>query len=510
MLQVTNDRTHRLEAFEPQNAPRVTMYVCGPTVYDYSHLGHAKCYVSWDIVRRYLKFRGYDLIEAMNFTDIDDKIITRARETGEDWKAVAERFIHEFWVDMDALGNERVELYPRATEHVPEMIAHIEGLISKGFAYASGGDVYYAVERFATYGQLSGRTLDQMQAGARVEIDEKKRHPMDFALWKASKPGEPAWDSPWGPGRPGWHIECSAMVRKHLGDTIDIHTGGTDLLFPHHENEVAQSEALTEKTFARYWLHNGFVAVGGEKMSKSLGNFTTIRELLKRYEPQTIRYFLLSMHYRQETDFADEAIQGAGTGLNRLRKGLARYAGKLAEPGPAVQELSAKALERFKAAMDDDFNTPRAIAVFFETQKALSDLIDREPEAEAQAGHVVKALFELGQVLGLDLAQMPEAKRDLSDLASELNALHEEVTPEFRATMASAGLEFPVASSGGPEAILDGLIAMRLQAKKAKNFGLSDRIRDRLKEAGVQLMDKPGGLTEWERIDLGVQPAARA
>ncbi len=497
MLQVTNDRTHRLEAFEPQDAPRVTMYVCGPTVYDYSHLGHAKCYVSWDVVRRHLKFKGYQLVEAMNFTDIDDKIINRARETGEDWHAVAERFIHEFWVDMDALGNERVELYPRATEHIPEMIAHIEGLIAKGFAYAAEGDVYYAVSRFETYGSLSGRTLDQMQAGARVEIDEKKRHPMDFALWKASKPGEPSWDSPWGPGRPGWHIECSAMVRKHLGDTIDIHTGGTDLLFPHHENEVAQSEALTEKTFARYWLHNGFVAVGGEKMSKSLGNFTTIRELLKRYDPQTIRYFLLSMHYRQETDFADEAIQGAGTGLSRLRKGLGRYADKLASATPAVTELAAQAEARFTAAMDDDFNTPRAIAVFFETQKALGELVDSDPASEASAGHVVAKLFALAQVLGLDLAHQPEATRDLSDVTPELKALYEELSGE-------------PAGAVEAEELLNQLIVMRQEAKRAKDFGRSDRIRDRLKEAGVQLMDKPGGLTEWERVEAGSRPAARA
>ncbi|MNX29332.1 Cysteine--tRNA ligase [compost metagenome] len=502
MLQVTNDRTHRLEAFEPQNAPRVTMYVCGPTVYDYSHLGHAKCYVSWDVVRRHLKYKGYDLVEAMNFTDIDDKIINRARETGEDWQAVAERFVHEFFVDMDALGNERVELYPRATEHIPEMIAHIEGLIAKGFAYASGGDVYYAVTHFETYGQLSGRTLDQMQAGARVEIDEKKRHPMDFALWKASKPGEPSWDSPWGPGRPGWHIECSAMVRKHLGDTIDIHTGGTDLLFPHHENEVAQSEALTEQTFARFWLHNGFVAVGGEKMSKSLGNFTTIRELLKRYDAQTIRYFLLSMHYRQETDFADDAIQGAGTGLNRLRKGLGRYAESLAAPTPEVQALAAKAEERFTAAMDDDFNTPRAIAVFFETQKALGELVEKDPAAEASAGHVVAKLFALAQVLGLDLAHQPEAKRDLSDVAAELKALYEELAPAEVLRVTAGTLD--------AEELLNKLIVMRQEAKKAKNFGLSDQIRDRLKEAGIQLMDKPGGLTEWELLEAASRPTARA
>lgn len=497
MLQVTNDRTHRLEPFEPQNAPRVTMYVCGPTVYDYSHLGHAKCYVSWDVVRRYLKFKGYALVEAMNFTDIDDKIINRARETGEDWKAVAERFIHEFWVDMDALGNERVELYPRATEHIPEMIAHIEGLIAKGYAYESEGDIYYAVTRFDAYGQLSGRTLDQMQAGARVEVDEKKRHPMDFALWKASKPGEPSWDSPWGPGRPGWHIECSAMARKHLGDTIDIHTGGSDLLFPHHENEVAQSEALTEKTFARYWLHNGFVAVGGEKMSKSLGNFTTIRELLKRYDAQTIRYFLLSMHYRQETDFADDAILGAGTGLNRLRKGLARHADKLGPATPGVTELCAQAEARFVAAMDDDFNTPRAIAVFFETQKALGELVESDPASAEAAGHVVATLFKLAGVLGLDLAHQSEARKDLSDVTLELKALYEEVAGE-------------AAGASEPEALLDALIRLRQEAKKAKNFGLSDRIRDRLKEVGVQLMDKPGGLTEWERVEAGARPIARA
>jgi cysteinyl-tRNA synthetase len=290
------------------------------------------------------------------------------------------------------------------------------------------------------------------------------------------------------------------MVRKHLGDTIDIHTGGTDLLFPHHENEIAQSEALTEQTFARFWLHNGFVAVGGEKMSKSLGNFTTIRELLKRYDPQTIRYFLLSMHYRQETDFVDEAIVGAGTGLTRLRKGLARHAEKLAPAAPAVSELAAKAQERFTAAMDDDFNTPRAIAVFFETQKALADLVEQQPEAEASAGHVVAKLFELAAVLGLDLTHAPEASRDLSDLSAELSALHEELAPQGTAPEAALPAE--------AAELLDSLIAMRQAAKKAKDFGRSDRIRDRLKAMGIQLMDKPGGATEWERLDAST--AARA
>lgn len=482
MLRLYNDRTHRLEAFEPPNAPDVTMYVCGPTVYNFIHIGNGRAFLVWDVVRRYLEFRGYRVRIAQNFTDVDDKIINRANEEGTDWRELAERYIREFFVDMEALGIKRADLYPKATEHIPEMIAHIAGLVDKGHAYAVDGDVYFAVETFDHYGGLSGRSLDQMMAGARVEVDERKRNPMDFALWKSAKPGEPSWDSPWGPGRPGWHIECSAMVRKHFGDTIDIHTGGIDLTFPHHENEIAQSEALTGCTFARTWLHNGFLTIQAEKMSKSLGNVATVRELSRHYDPQMLRYFLMSVHYRQELDFSDEAIRAAGTGLNRLRKTLARYAEKLAAPTEAVKTLSDKAIESFIAGMDDDFNTPKAIATFYETAKALGELSSADGEA---AGHVVARLYELGEVLGIDLATIPLDNKDLSDVTEGLSAL-------------ASDLGIP---SGDPEVVLEAMIAQRAASKAAKDWGTADRIRNGLKDLGISLMDKPGGETTWERAE---------
>ncbi len=482
MLRVTNDRTHRTEAFEPQTPPRVSMYVCGPTVYDYAHLGHGKSYVSWDVVHRYLEFRGYDVTLAQNFTDVDDKIINRANEQGVNWQDLAERFIREFFVDMDALNIRRADVYPKATEHIPEMIAHIEGLIAKGHAYAVDGDVYFAVTTFEPYGCLSGRNLEQMQAGARVEVDERKRNPMDFALWKSAKPGEPSWESPWGPGRPGWHIECSAMVRKHLGDTIDLHTGGLDLTFPHHENEIAQSEALTGHTFARYWMHNGFVTMNAEKMSKSLGNFSTLRDLLKVYDAQDVRFFLLLGHYSQEVDFSDEGLRAAGTGLGRLRKSLARFKDKLAPETEATRALAARIEESFIEGMDDDFNAPKGIAALFEGAKALGELAGADAEA---AGHVAAKVYALGEVLGLDLVTLPAENRDLSDLAEPIAAM---------------ALEFGVAGDG-PEAQLEALIARRASAKAAKEWAVADGIRNRLKDLGVQLMDRPGGETAWERSE---------
>jgi cysteinyl-tRNA synthetase len=482
MLRVHNDRTHQVEEFAPQTPPRVAMYTCGPTVYNLSHLGHAKCYVSWDVVHRYLEYRGFDVTMAVNFTDVDDKIIHRAQEEGEDWRSLAERYTREYLADMDALNIRRADLYPKATEHIPEMIAHIEGLIANGHAYPSGGDVYYAVESFPHYGELSGRTLEQMQAGARVEVDEKKRHPMDFALWKGAKPGEPYWDSPWGPGRPGWHIECSAMARKHLGDTLDIHTGGLDLTFPHHENEIAQSEGLTDHTFARYWFHNGFVTVNAEKMSKSLGNFETLRDLFKTYDPQTVRYFLLLGHYRQEVDFSDEGLVAARTGLSRLRKSLARFKDALAPETPGVAELERSIEASFVAAMDDDFNTPKGIASLFEAAKAIADL----PPADAPAaGHAVAQVYALGEVLGLDLATLPPENRDLADVAEGLSRLAD--------THGVPGAQ--------AEEWLTGLISARTQAKANKQWAAADGIRDGLKALGIALMDRPGGETAWERVE---------
>ncbi|HEY9900635.1 MAG TPA: cysteine--tRNA ligase [Pantanalinema sp.] len=487
MLRVYNDRTHRLEAFNPQHAPDVTMYVCGPTVYNFIHLGNLRCFIAWDVVRRYLEHAGYRVKHAQNFTDVDDKIIRDAAIAGEPWDAFAERFIREFFVDADAFNIRRAHVYPKATEHIQDMVDHIEGLIAKGNAYAVDGDVYFAVDTFETYGCLSGRSLEQMQAGARVEVDERKRNPMDFALWKAAKPGEPAWNSPWGPGRPGWHIECSAMVRKHLGDTIDLHTGGLDLTFPHHENEIAQSEALTGHTFARYWLHNGFLTIDAEKMSKSLGNFATARDVQAAYDPQDVRFFMLGTHYRQELDFSDAAIRAAGTGLSRLRKTLSRHKDRLVAPTEAVTALQEHLTEAFRSAMDEDFNTSRALAVLFEGAKAIGELKGTD---EAAAGHAVKTLFDLSDdVLGIDLSALPAERRDLSDLADALSALAAEFGVEGETL----------------EQRLEALIARRASAKAAKEWAVADGIRNRLKDLGVTLMDRPGGETAWERAEaLGV------
>jgi cysteinyl-tRNA synthetase len=485
VLRVFNDLTHRLEPLESRPGEPLTMYVCGPTVYDLAHLGHGKCYVSWDIVHRYLEYRGHRVVLARNYTDIDDKIIRRAQERGMAWDRLAEEFIREFERDMAALRVLPPDLTPRATEHVPDMIAHIQGLIDRGHAYVVDGDVYFAVETFPTYGTLSGRTLESMQAGARVEVDDRKRYPLDFALWKASKPGEPAWESPWGLGRPGWHIECSAMVRKHLGDTLDIHTGGLDLTFPHHENEIAQSECLTGHRFARYWLHNGFVTVQSEKMGKSLGNMSTLRDVLATYGASAVRYFLLLVHYRQEVDFSDEGLRAAGAGLGRLVKTLARFRSRLGPVTAGVEACIAEVQAAFTAAMDEDFNTARAIAVFHEALRSLAALEGADAEA---AGHLVAELDRLGDVLGLDLAE-PVVSQDLEDLEDGLLAIAatHDLTP-----------------SGAQEA-LEALVARRAAAKAAREWAVADGIRLALRDLGISLMDRPGGETAWERVE----PAGR-
>src|SRR5512136_3124072 len=322
-LRVYNTLSGGKEEFVPLRPGKVGMYVCGVTVYDYSHIGHARAYVAFDVILRYLRYLGYDVTYVRNYTDIDDKIIKRANSDGVPFYEISERFIKEFDRDMAELGVEVPDVQPKATEHLAEIISLVTTLIDKGYAYQAGGDVYFCVDKFASYLKLSKRNLEEMQAGARIEVDEKKRHPMDFALWKEAKAGEPFWDSPWGKGRPGWHIECSAMSLKYLGETLDIHGGGQDLIFPHHENEIAQSEAATGRPFVRYWLHNGFVNINAEKMSKSLGNFFTIREVLEKYDREVLRFFLLSAHYRSPLDFSDQNLTEAEAGMERIYGALA-------------------------------------------------------------------------------------------------------------------------------------------------------------------------------------------
>ena len=453
MLHITNSLTRTKEEFVPLTPGRVRMYVCGMTVYDLCHLGHARVFVVFDMVTRWLRASGYDVEYVRNITDIDDKIIKRAAENGETPAALTERFIAAMHEDERALGVLPPDHEPRATHYVAQMRSMIETLIGNGLAYpAPNGDVYYSVRGFPSYGRLSGKSLDELRAGERVEVDPNKRDPMDFVLWKAAKPGEPAWESPWGPGRPGWHIECSAMSADLLGQHFDIHGGGQDLQFPHHENEIAQSEGANGCTFVNYWLHNGFVRVDNEKMSKSLGNFFTIREVLAKYDPEVVRFFILRAHYRSPLNYSDAHLDDAKGALTRLYT-----AARNAPATDAAPDWNHPATARFRAAMDDDFNTPEALAVLF-------DLAGDANRGDAEAAAMLRAL---AGVLGL--------------LTRE--------TSVFLQGGDAGGLS---------EAEIDALIAARKAARAAKNFAESDRIRDELAAAGVVLEDGPGGTT-WRR-----------
>jgi cysteinyl-tRNA synthetase len=459
MLQIHNTLTRSKEPFTPIEPGKVRMYVCGMTVYDLCHLGHARVLVVFDIVYRYLKRAGFDVTYVRNITDIDDKILARAAERNEPFGDLTERYIQAMHEDAAALGILPPDLEPRATGHIPEIIAMIQRLIDNGHAYvADNGDVYYAVASFPGYGRLSGKDPQDLRAGARVEVGEAKRDPLDFALWKAAKPGEPAWESPWGPGRPGWHIECSAMSTGCLGNHFDIHGGGADLQFPHHENEIAQSEGATGEHFVNVWMHNGFVRVNEEKMSKSLGNFFTVREILARYQPEEIRYFILTSHYRSPLNYDDEHLDNARAALTRLYTALRGL--------PDAPALGGKDYrERFEAAMDDDFNTPEALAVLFDLAREINRVRPDDPAAAASLGAELRAL---GGALGL-LDQDPDAY-----------------------------LKAGAADDGLSDAAIDDLIARRTAARMSKDFAEADRIRDELQAAGIVLEDGPGG-TSWRR-----------
>ena len=470
-LHFHNTLTGRDEEFVPLTAGKVGMYVCVVTVYDRSHVGHARALVTFDVIYRYLRFLGYEVRFVRNFTDVDDKIISRANERGISTQELSETYIREFGQDMRALGCVPPTAEPRATQHIPDMIDLIRDLENKGLAYAVGGDVYYAVDRFAAYGKLSHRQLEDMLAGARVEVDTRKRHALDFALWKASKPGEPEWDSPWGKGRPGWHIECSAMSSRYLGQPFDIHGGGADLIFPHHENEIAQSEGAKECPFARYWLHNGMVTVEHEKMSKSLGNFLTIGQVLEARAAEVLRVVLLSTQYRMPLDFSDQKLDEAEKSLRRVYQTLARLdealgpdAGREPDrPRPADSSV----LGRFQDAMDDDCNTPRALGVVFETV--------REANRRLDAGQ---------------LNSLPQLRQDLNTIGGVLGML-QEAPAEFLRRVRQEGL---AGSSLSPQAI-EQLIADRAAARKARDFSTADAIRDQLQAQGIVLKDSPTGTT---------------
>lgn len=469
------------------------MYYCGVTVYDYCHLGHARACIVWDVVRRYLQWRGYQVQYVQNFTDIDDKILNRARQEGSSMEYVAERYIQAYFEDMARLNIKEADEYPRATHTIDGIKRLIHELEQKGYAYPADGDVYYAVRQFREYGKLSGRKLEDLQAGAsgRVEVEDaevqKKKDTFDFALWKAAKLGEPAWESSWGAGRPGWHIECSAMVRDRLGDTIDIHAGGADLIFPHHENEIAQSEVITGKPLANYWLHNGMVTVDGEKMSKSLGNFITIRELLERpTDPMAVRLFVLMAQYRKPIDFSNEAITSATNGWHTLNEGLLfgnHYGSQLGFTTNG-NELDTDTVQRFQETVDDDFNFPGGLAILFELAKELrreGNILVHQGKTETspqQLERQWRTLVHLGQVLGL------EAKPEPIEASGNLQASRATIVGELKVT---PGDDY-----------VKALIKEREDARKAKDFAEGDRIRNELSQQGISLIDSPDG-TRWHR-----------
>uniref|UniRef100_UPI0019575D55 cysteine--tRNA ligase n=1 Tax=Desulforadius tongensis TaxID=1216062 RepID=UPI0019575D55 len=487
-MEVYNTLTRQKEKLEPGQPGRVSMYVCGPTTYNYIHLGNARPLVVFDTVRRYLLYKGYKVTYIQNFTDVDDKIIKRAGEEGEEPLDLAQRYINEYFTDADALHVMRADKHPKVSEHITEIIELIQKLIADGYAYNVDGDVFFEVRKFPGYGKLSGRSLDEMQAGARVEVNEIKRDPMDFALWKKAKPGEPSWPSPWGDGRPGWHIECSAMALKYLGSGFDIHGGGYDLIFPHHENEIAQSEAAAKKPFARYWMHNGFITVNKEKMSKSLGNFFLVREILDKFPGEVVRFYLLSTHYRSPLDFDDEKLAASQRGLERLKNSYARLsealAGTGADDGAAGEEERQFALkldqlkESFEAAMDDDFNTALAIAVWFDLAKEINVYLNK---------------FSPGG---------PGASPELLKQAEKLFAVFNRVLGVFKEDPSTGRVVLNENEDSGNNDLVDKLIELivdiRQQARKKKDWDTADAIRDGLKELGITLQDTPQGV-KWKK-----------
>jgi cysteinyl-tRNA synthetase len=490
MLQIHNSLTGRKETFQPIRPGEVRMYVCGITVYDYCHLGHARMLIVFDVVRRHLEAAGFRVTFVRNITDIDDNIIKRARENGEPMTALTERFIRAYQEDCAALGVRRADHEPRATEYVPQIVAMVQTLIERGYAYVGpNNDVYYAVAKFEPYGRLSGKRLADLRAGARIEVDESKRDPLDFVLWKAAKPGEPAWDSPWGPGRPGWHIECSAMSVALLGEHFDLHGGGMDLKFPHHENEIAQTCAACGSKFVNVWMHNGFVRVDDEKMSKSLGNFFTVREVLEWVrDPEVVRYLMLGSHYRGPINYAPESLEQADAALERLYLALRGVA-------PAAAVVSTEATARFASAMDDDFNTPIAVA---ELQSLARELNSAKAAGKAEVAAARAAeLVALGARLGV-LQLDPESflrKRAAKQAAPTTNG-------EGAATAAPQGTEARAVAGVATalsDADIERLIEERAAARNTRNFKESDRIRDQLAASGVLLEDQPGGRTLWRR-----------
>ena len=469
-MKIFNTLTNQKEDFIPLEPGKVSIYACGPTVYNYFHVGNARPLIMFDVLRRYFQYRGYDVNFVQNFTDVDDKIINRAREEGCDSSEIAERFIEEYWTDARGLGVREANIHPKATENIPQMIDMISSLIDKGLAYQNGGDVYYRIEKFPDYGKLSNQPLEDLLAGARIDPAEIKENPMDFALWKAAKPDEPYWESPWGNGRPGWHIECSAMALRYIGKTVDIHCGGQDLVFPHHENEIAQSEGYSGEKFVRYWMHNGFISIDSKKMSKSLGNFFTVREAAKQYGYSSIRMFMLMSHYKSPLNYSGDVLQASKNALTRLKtckENLEFIRDNGAQTVSETEKEFISQLEKYKQryieAMDDDFNTADAIAVIFELVRESNSLAAAPEASKTFAARSLEMLYELTDILGL---LYDENKDDCGNSALE--------------------------------AEVESLIEARATARKDKNWAKADEIRDKLNEMGIILEDTPLGV-KWKK-----------
>ncbi|EOU1741702.1 cysteine--tRNA ligase [Clostridium perfringens] len=465
-MKVYNTLNKKKEEFIPLTPGEVKMYVCGPTVYNFFHIGNGRTFIVFDTIRRYFEYRGFKVDFVQNFTDIDDKMIKKANEEGTTVKKIGDTYIKEYYQDADALNIERATVNPRATEFIGEIIKFVKGLVDKGYAYEVDGDVYFSTKKFQGYGKLSGQNIEDLQSGARISVDERKKDPMDFAIWKAQKPGEPAWNSPWGMGRPGWHIECSCMAKKLLGETIDIHAGGSDLKFPHHENEIAQSEALTGEPFAKYWLHSAFVNVNNEKMSKSLNNFFTAREILERYDADVIRFLMLSAHYRQQLNFSEDLLESAKASVERIYNAIGNLENlidevsreEMNEEEKAYLESLNKYKEKYIEKMDDDFNTADAITAIFDLIKDTNTNITIDSSKEL-AQKALELIRELGAPLGM----------------------------------------FQKSIKGNLEEEIEALIAKRQQARKDRDFALADKIRDELKDRGIVLEDTPQGV-RWKMI----------
>ena len=529
-MKIYNTLSGKKEELATLEPNRVNIYVCGPTTYNFIHLGNARPLVVFDTVRRYLIYRGFDVSYVQNFTDVDDKIINRSREEGIDALELGQRYIDEYFRDADKLNVMRADVHPCVSQHIAEIIDAVEGLVKRGYAYAVDGDVYFRVKAFSEYGKLSGRSLEDMMAGARVEIDERKEEAVDFALWKAAKEGEPAWDSPWGKGRPGWHIECSVMSTKYLGDTFDIHGGGSDLIFPHHENEIAQAEALTGQQFVKYWMHNGFITVNNEKMSKSLGNFFVLRDILAKFPADAIRYYLISTHYRSPLDFDDGKLEEARKALGRLKTALMlaeEFASEMLDiiplEGPAREFLNslAELEEQFVSAMDDDFNTAKAVGFLFEIAHTLNSFVaagnPSSIQDRAAACQGSGMLRTLGEVLGIFIDAEYEQQNIVDrvmDILLELrsNARKERDFPTadgIRDFLNSLEVSLEDSSSGSrvryenpPElqVVMDGILGLRDDFKQKKNYPRADYIRDALLEQGIVIEDSREGV-RWKFVN---------